>query len=140
MFWDKNITLYNRYEDEQTGVIKWFRHELHNCFVKATNNKVNIGSVQLQTDDNIIRIPAQPNYLPPYEWLNLPNDIKGKYITLQGGDLIFLGVIKEYIDEYASGQRSSDLIAKYKSLGSVFVNSVNIDTFMLGEHYFVRGE
>lgn len=140
MFWNRIITLYNKYEDEQTGLIKWYRHLLHNCFVKRTNNKVNVGNVQLQTDDNIIRIPIQPNYLPPYEWLKLPNDIKSQSLTLQSGDLIFLGDIDETIDEYTSGQRSSDLIAKYKSMGSVFINSVNINNFIHGEHYFVRGE
>ena len=140
MFWNKTITLYNKYTDEQTGIVKYFRHLLHDCFVKATNNKVNVGGVQLQTNDTIIRIPKQPNYLPPYEWLKLPNDLKSQSLTLQSGDLIFLGDVDENIDEYTSGQRSSDLIAKYKSMGSVFVNSVNINDFILGEHYFVRGE
>ena len=70
----------------------------------------------------------------------MPNDIKSQSLTLQTGDLIFLGDIDEIIDEYTSGQRSSDLIAKYKSMGSVFVNSVNINDFIQGEHYFVRGE
>lgn len=140
MFWNKTITLYNKYQDEQTGIIKWYKHTLRDCFVKVTNNKVNVGGVQLQTNDNIIRIPKQPNYLPPYEWLKLPNDRKSQSLTLQTGDLIFLGDIDEIIDEYTSGQRSSDLIAKYKSMGSVFVNSVNINDFIQGEHYFVRGE
>ncbi|MBO5726135.1 MAG: hypothetical protein J6S00_03605 [Clostridia bacterium] len=140
MFWNKTITLYNKYQDEQTGIIKWYKHTLRDCFIKVTNNKVNVGGVQLQTDDNIIRIPKQPNYLPPYEWLKLPNDIKSQSLTLQTGDLIFLGDIDEIIDEYTSGLRSSDLIAKYKSMGSMFVNSVNINDFIQGEHYFVRGE
>ena len=140
MFWNKTITLYNKHTDELTGIVKWYRHVLHDCFVKVTNNKVNVGGVQLQTNDNIIRIPKQPNYLPPYEWLKLPNDIKSQFLTLKSGDLIFLGDIDETIDENTSGQRSSDLIAKYKSMGSVFVNSVNINDFMYAEHYFVRGE
>lgn len=140
MFWDKTITLYNRYEDEQTGVIHWYRHRLTDCFYKTTNNKINIGGVQLQTDDNIIRIPIQQNFLLPYKWLKLPNDNKGEYMTLQGGDLIFLGEISENIDEYVSGKRSNDLIEKYAALGSVFVKSVNINDFMIGAHYLVRGE
>lgn len=140
MFWSKTITLFNKHEDEQTGLVRWHRHLLSNCFVKVTNNKVNIGSVQLQTNNNIIRIPTQSNYLPPYEWLKLPNDIKGKFFTLQGGDLIFLGNVNENIDEYMTGQRSSDLIAKYKSMGSVFISSVNINDFTYGSHYFIRGE
>ncbi len=140
MFWNKTITLYNKYEDELTGVIKWYRHKLEKCFVKTTNNKANVGNVQLQTDDNIIRIPFQRKYLTPYEWVELPNNVKGNYMTLQGGDLIFLGNVEQEIDEYTSGQRSTDLIKKYSVLGSVFINSVNINTDLPGPHYFVRGE
>lgn len=140
MFWDKTITLYNKYEDEQTGVIRWYRHVLKNCFYKTTNNKINVGGVQLQTDDNIIRIPEQNNYLLPYKWLNLPNDEKEISLTLQSGDLIFLGEVSEEIDEYTAGKRSNDLIKKYSPLGSVFIKSVNINDSAPGAHYLVRGE
>ena len=140
MFWDKTITLYNKCEDEQTGLIRWYRHKLTNCFYKVTDNKVNIGNVQLQTNDNIIRIPEQRDYLPPYKWMELPNDKKGDQMTLQTGDLIFLGDIQEDIDELISGKRSSDLIAKHKTVGSVFITSVNINDFVPGAHYFIRGE
>lgn len=140
MTWDKTITLYNRYEDEQTGIIKWYRHKLNKCFYKRTNNKVRVGDVQLQSDDTIIRIPAQSGYFPPFAWNNLPNDRKGNQMTLQSGDLIFLGEVADEIDEYTSGKRSSDLITKYKALGSVFVKSVNINDFMYGQHYLVKGE
>ena len=140
MFWNRTITLYNRHEDEQTGFIRWYRHSLKDCFYKSTNNKINVGGVQLQTDDNIIRIPEQGNYLPPYKWLALPNDQKGEFMTLQSGDLIFLSEITEEIDEYTTGKRSNDLIKKYSPLGSVFVKSVNINDFVPGAHYLVRGE
>lgn len=138
--WNKTITLYNRHEDEQTGLVKWYKHTLHNCFFKATDNIVNANGVKLQTNDYVIRIPAQKNFIPPHKWLELPSDKKIKYVTLQSGDLIFLGEINTEIDEYTSGKRSSDLIAKYKSVGSVFVKSVNINDFMCGRHYYIRGE
>ena len=140
MFWNKTITLYNKYTDEQTGIIRWYRHSLENCFYKSTNNKINVGSVQLQTDDNVIRIPEQRNYLTPFKWLELPNDKKGEFMTLQSDDLIFLGEVTEEIDEYTQGKRSNDIVKKYSSLGSVFVNSVNVNDFVPGAHYFVRGE
>lgn len=140
MTWNRDITLYNKYEDEQTGYIKWYRHNLSNCFYKRTNNKVNVGGVQLQSDNTIIRIPIQSGYLPPFVWVDLPNDRKSNQMTLQSGDLIFLGKITEDIDNYTSGKRASDLIAKYKSLGSVTVTSVNINDFMYGRHYLVKGE
>lgn len=140
MFWDKTITLYNKNEDEQTGIIRWYRHTLKDCFYKSTNNKINIGGVQLQTDDNIIRIPEKADYLPPYKWFELPNDKKGEYMTLQRGDLIFLGDVSEDIDEYTQGKRSNDIVKKYSSIGSVVINSVNINTSLPGAHYLVRGE
>lgn len=139
MFWNKVITLYNKYEDEQTGLIKWYRHVLQNCFYKVTDNTVNVGGMQLQTNDNIIRIPAQPNYIAPHMWLELQDAERDNYMTLKSGDLIVLGVVDTDIDEYTSGKRSSDLIAKYKTIGSVFVKSVNINDFMCGPHYYVRG-
>ena len=140
MFWDKTVTLYNKYEDEITGAIHWYRHKLTDCFYKVTNNTVTVGSVKLQTNDNIIRIPAQIKYLSADKWQELPNDKKTEYLTLKGDDLIFLGDVSENIDEYTPGKRSSDIIEKYKALGSVVVTSVNINDFLPEPHYLVRGE
>ncbi len=140
MFWNKTITLYNKSEDAETGIIKWYRQKLENCFYKVTQNKVNNGDTQVKTDDNIVRIPTQHNYCPPHKWILLTDEEKSRYMTLRGGDLIILGDITDEIDEYTEGIRSSDLIAKYSVLGCVFINSVNINDFILGAHYFVRGE
>lgn len=140
MFWNKTITLYNKYEDDQTGTVKWYRHIVHNCFYKSTDKTENAGGIRLKTNDNVIRIPSQHNYVTSYKWNKLPNNEKVKYITLQSGDLIFLGAIDDDVDEYTKGERSSDLIAKYKLMGSVFIISVNINDFMYGQHYYVRGK
>lgn len=139
MCWNKTVTLYNRCEDEQ-GQVCWYRHKLDNCFYKATYGKANSGGVQSDTTNYIIRIPQQNNFLSPYDWLKLSDSLKGNYITLQGGDLIFLGSVDEDIDEYTQGRRSSDLIAKYHALGSVLVKSVNINVDLPGAHYLVKGE
>ena len=139
MFWNKTLTLYNKHEDE-SGLITWRRHKLEHCFFKATKNKVNVGNVQIESGQNIVRIPEQKDYLPPYEWVQLPENERSKYMTLQGGDLIFLGDIAEEIDEYTDGARASDLIAKYKALGSMSIGSININNFAPGAHYLVRGE
>lgn len=139
MFWNKTLTLYNKYEDEN-GLIKWHRHRLEHCFYKATKNKVNVGNVQINSDQSIARIPEQDKYLSPYDWAKLPEDKRSEYMTLQSGDLIFLGDVAEEIDEYTDGARASDLIAKYKALGSMSISSVNINNFAPGAHYLVRGE
>lgn len=138
--WDKTITLYNRSEDELTGVVRWYRHRLCRCFYKRTNSTVNVGGVQLQTDGTIVRIPIQSGYLSPYVWNMQTNDRKGTQMTLQSGDLIFLGDVSEEIDEYTNGKRANDLIAKYNALGSIFVKSVNVNDSLPGKHYLVKGE
>lgn len=137
--WNKTVTLYNKFED-QNGQISWYRHCLKNCFVKRTVKKANVGGTQTAKFDYIIRIPKQSNYLPAFDWVKIAESLKGEYITLQGGDLIVLGDISEEINEYANGERSSDFIAKYQALGSVFVNSININTDLPGPHYLIRGE
>ena len=138
--WNKTITLYNRYEDPNTGAISWHRHLITGCFIKHTNQKSHSGNVTFATDETIIRIPEQPSYMPPHQWIDLPADKKSKNMTLRGGDLIFLGTVNKNIDEYTAGQRSSDLIAKYSALGAVFVSSVNVNTDLPGAHYYVRGK
>lgn len=139
MYWNDTITLYNKYEDTLTGGVSWYRHILQNCFVKRTNNKINVGGVVLQSDNVIIRIPQNSSYTPPIDWIDIPKDLKHQKMTLQPGDLIFLGEITEEIDEYTPGRRSSDLIAKYSVLGSVYISSVNINTDLPNGHYFVQG-
>jgi len=140
MFWNKTITLYNRHQDALTDEIAWHRHTIRNCFFKSARNNVRAGSTQTASNDNVARIPAQDNFVPANEWNALPVDKRGKYITLQVGDVIVLGDINEDIDEYANGKRSSDLIAKHELSGSMFVDSYNINDFLPGAHYFVRGK
>lgn len=137
-YWDKTITIYNRYEDTITGQITWYRHTLSNCFVKRTNINVQIGNEHIQTDDNIVRIPYQANYLSPYDWAASAD--KSAVITLQTGDIIIAGSVDDVINEYISGQRSTDVIAKYKALGVFKIKSVNENTSLPNRHYYVRGE
>lgn len=137
-YWNDTITLYNKHEDTLTGGIFWYKHILKNCFVKRTNNKVNISGVQLHSNDVIVRIPEQKDYVSAFEWQKLSNYDRNQKLTLQVGDLIFLGEVNEEIDEYTDGIRSSDLIAKYSALGSVSVNAVNINDNLPNGHYYVR--
>ena len=138
IYWDKTITVYNRFEDVITGYVSWYKHVLTNCFVKHTNNVITIGSEKLQTDDNIVRIPYNPTYLTPYEWLQ--SDDKANSLTLQAGDIIICGSVDDEINEYIGGQRSNDIIDKYKALGVMKIKSVNENTSLPNKHYLVMGE
>lgn len=138
--WNKTITIYNRYEDNLTGLVQWFRHTLNNCFVKRTNNKITVGNVQLQSDNTIVRVPEQANYKSPYLWEELTKEEKAKHITFKGGDLVFFGEITEDIDELNPSKNSNAILQKYNLIGSIVINSVNVNDFCPGSHYLIKGE
>lgn len=140
-WWDRTITLYNKYVDPQTQVITWHRTTLDNCFWKNASDKVTIGTVVLETTKVICRIPANDNFLEYYRWVELPNDEMGDYFTLNQGDIIVAGEIEDTINEYQKGSRASDFIEKYKSLGCMEVKEISINTYTTANepHYYVRG-
>lgn len=137
-YWNDSITVYNKNEGLD-GTIVWYRHLLNKCFVKKTNIKLYSNGSIIQSDDNIIRIPIQSNYKTPFEWNTLADIQKSEALTLQMGDIIILGNVDDIINEYENGQRSSDLIAKYKTLGSIFISMVNENTKLPNKYYYVRG-
>lgn len=138
-FWTHTITIYNRYEDSTEGTVKYYRHILHNCFVKRTNNQVTVGNTHIQSDDTIVRIPSQPNFYPAFDWQKLDSETKSKSVTLQTDDLIIFGAVADEIDEYKAGERKNDIINKYKDLGYMSIKTFNLNTFLPTKHYLVKG-
>lgn len=142
VWWETTITIYNRYEDPNTQVVRWFSHVVNNCFWKYVGDKISINNVTLETNNTICRIPKDPKFLEKYQWIKLPNDMMENYYTLGRGDIIVRGEVTDVIDEYTTGTRSTDLIAKYKELqGCIEVEEVAINTGRgrNNEHYFVKG-
>ena len=140
-WWEKEITVYNRYEDKLTNIVTWYRCNIPNCFWAYEGNQLTIGSTVLETNTTICRIPKNKRYKARYLWESL-ND-KNNYFTLGTGDIIVLGNVSDIIDEYASGHRSTDLINKYKDLqGCIRIHTVadNTGTARCIPHYLVRGE
>lgn len=143
IWWDTTITIYNKYEDSQTHVVLWFRHVLRNCFWKYTGDKVSVGTVVLDTKSVVCRIPKDAQFLEKYEWQRLPNDQMADYFTIGLGDIIVKGEVTDEIDEYTAGNRSSDLLEKYKNLqGCMEIEDFSINTGLgrNNEHYLTRGK
>lgn len=142
-WWDTPITVFNKFTDPQTRIVKWYKTIILNCFWKDTGTKVTIGDTVLTSNELTCRIPQQNNYMSPGDWNNTPNDEMANYFTLAVGDIIIKGNVDDVIDEYLVGHRSTDIISKYKKLqGCMEVKkvSVNTSTGMLTPHYNVRGE
>ncbi len=142
-WWEQTITVYNKYEDTTTRIVKWYRTVLNGCFWKHTQDKISIGETVLATDYIICRIPKNEKFLEKYQWLSKPNDIMQEYFTLGTGDIIVRGEVDEEINEYATGKRSTDFLKKYKALqGCIEISEVEINTGTMrnDEHYYVKGE
>ena len=141
-WWDTTITVYNRHENPETGIVTWYHTVIPNCFWKYVGDKITVGETVLETNNIICRIPKDDKYLDKYEWNNLPNDEMGNYFTLGQGDIIVKGEVVDVINEYQSGQRSTDLLQKYKNLqGCMEVQelAVNVGAGRCNEHYYVKG-
>lgn len=143
VWWDTTLTVFHKYEDKLTRVVNWYSHKLDDCFWKYIGNKLTISNVTINSEQITCRIPKNELYLEPFEWEQLTAEEKQTYFTIAPGDIIVKGEVKDTIDEYTSGHRSTDIIKKYKALqGCMQVGRVAIDTGVgrCCEHYFVTGE
>lgn len=140
-WWNSTITVYNRYEDSLTQLVTWQRFVLTDCFWK-----VNISTVYSSTKVNksytnsiICRIPQDESYISAYEWKRLDARNRSNYFTLQTGDIVINGEVDDDINEYVKGQRSTDLIEKYKDLGVIRIEifADNSDETRNIPHYLV---
>lgn len=142
LWWDTTVTIFNKFTDPHTKVVRWYKTVVTGVFWKYIGNKVNVGNTVLETNNSICRIRKDSRFLPYYEWINVTNDEMGNYFTLGKGDIIVKGEVDDDIDEYRTGYRSNDLITKYKQLqGCMSIDEIAINTGAgrCNEHYLVRG-
>lgn len=143
IWWNTTLTIYNQYTDPLTDVVMWHRHVVTDCFWKYAGERVLINDVEVNTSTVICRIPEDEAYLSKYLWEQLPNDEMSNYFTIGREDIIIPGEITDTINEYASGQHSTDLLAKYARLqGCMKVETVieNVGGGRNQPHYYVAGE
>jgi len=142
IWWDTTVTIYNKFQDPQTQIIRWYRTVVTGAFWKYVGNKVTVGKVSLETNDSVCRIREDARYLPKFQWLQIPNDMMSQYFTLSRGDIIIKDEVTDEINEYISGKRATDIIAKYKELqGCITIEEVAIDigAGRCNPHYRIRG-
>lgn len=148
-WWDQTLTIYNKFEDKQTQLVKWYRTVVHNCFWKNVSNKVSFtgmystDNITLESNRIVCRIPKDKKFLEKPDWIQVPNDKMGEYFTLGVNDIIIRGEVDDEIDEYRAGYRSTDLLNKYKEFSNCLeIKRCTIDTEGGRgiEHYYVIGE
>ena len=143
LWWDTTITVYNRFEDPQTDLVTWYKTILHDCFWRASGDRVSIGQVTLDSKSVLCRIPKNPSFLERFDWVQLPNDQMSEYFTLGIGDIIVKGECADEINEYVQGQRSTNLLEKYRPYQrcvEIEDLAINVGSGRNNEHYYVRGK
>lgn len=141
-WWETTVTIFNKFKDPHTKVVRWYKTVVEGVFWKYVGDKVTIGKTVLETNNIICRIRKDDKFLEKYQWIQMPNDEMENYYTLARGDIIVKGEVNDVIDEYETGKRSTDLIAKYKELQgcmSIEEIAINVGAGRCNEHYFVKG-
>ena len=142
-WWNETITVYNKYKDPVSNLIKWYRHVVTGAFWKNIGNKVTIDTTVIETDTIICRMRIDESFLPKHEWIELPNDKMEDFFTLGKGDILVRDRVEDEIDEYINGHKATDLINKYKDLqGCMTIDKVtiNVGGGRGNEHYLVKGK
>lgn len=141
-WWDTTVTIFNKFTDPQTKVVRWYKTVVQGAFWKYVGEKINVGRTVIETNDIICRIRKDDRFLEPYQWQQKPNDEMENFFTLAKEDIIVKGEVDDNIDEYTQGQRSNDLKAKYKKLqGCMSIDEVaiNVGAGRALQHYLVKG-
>lgn len=141
-WWDTTVTIFNKFKDPQTKVVRWYKTVVTGAFWKYVGDKITIGQTVLETNNIICRIRKDSRFLEKYQWEQKPNDQMSDYFTLGKGDIIVKGEVDDEINEYQSGHRSTDLVAKYKELQgcmSIEEIAINVGAGRCNEHYLVKG-
>lgn len=147
-WWDKTITIYNKYVDPTNQRISWYRSTVSNCFWKAQNvmfsmGRYGVSTIGVVTENKTIicRIPEDDRYVDKLAWDELED--KSQNFTLANGDIIILGEIDADVDEYTPGKRSNDILTKYHRYDlalEIDIYTINVYTGVGLSHYRITGK
>lgn len=142
VWWDTTITIFNRYEDVQTHLVRWYKTIVTGAFWKYVRDKMYVGEETLEVEKILCRIRQNAAFLEKQAWIEKANDEKEQFFTLSRGDILIRGEVTDDIDEYTAGNRSTDLIDKYKETSDcmeVETISINVGRGRVNPHYLVEG-
>lgn len=144
VWWDTTVTIYNKFVDTQTSVVKWYKTVVTDCFWQLTGTEVKVGNTTLDSKSIVCRIPKDDRFLEKQDWIKLPNDEMEDHFTLAQNDIIVKGECDFVIDEYTKGSRSTDLLSKYREYQACMEITECGNNTGAGrapiEHYVARGK
>lgn len=142
VWWDKTVTLYNKYENPTTKEITWYRTVLKNCFWKYVGVRAINKLKSLDEASIICRIPSNDKFVEKIDWYELDETKRAELFTVGREDIVVLGEVDDIIDEYVKDMRSTDLISKYSRFDKVMTItefSIDVGQGRACEHYRLGG-
>lgn len=109
------ITLYNclKVADSPDKKERWYRHELIDCYYKASVTRVDSGTSAGMQNTYTVRIPVSEWYLPYVDWAGLTEVEREKFFTMNLDDIVIVGICSEEITG-SSGQAATQVLKRHK--------------------------
>lgn len=99
---NQTVTVINHYVDKLTRNDKWNKTILQNCMWREQTAKT-VANNQIQVDDCVsLTVPYRNGYLPPKQYVKVPNDEMKNYFTFNSDsnlDIIVLGEVTQEIND-----------------------------------------
>ena len=135
MITNADITLYNKYYDEEDKCAKYKRSYLFGVNYRSSYGTTTSSKSINNNDENIIYIPfsvysEDKEYIKPKAYEKLINSEKDNYFTLNDGDII----VKEIVDFELTAEKGSNLKALNEFYDDVSTVS-NVITYDFGSDY-----
>ena len=135
MITNADITLYNKYYDEDDKCAKYKRSYLFGVNYRSSYGTTTSSKSINNNDENIIYIPfsvysEDKEYIKPKAYEKLIDSEKDNYFTLNDGDII----VKEIVDFELTAEKGSNLKALNEFYDDVSTVS-NVITYDFGSDY-----
>ncbi len=135
MITNADITLYNKYYDEEDKCAKYKRSYLFGVNYRSSYGTTTSSKSINNNDENIIYIPfsvysEDKEYIKPKAYEKLIDSEKDNYFTLNDGDII----VKEIVDFELTAEKGSNLKALNEFYDDVSTVS-NVITYDFGSDY-----
>lgn len=135
MIINADITLYNKYYDEEDKCAKYKRSYLFGVNYRSSYGTTTSSKSINNNDENIIYIPfsvysEDKEYIKPKAYEKLIDSEKDNYFTLNDGDII----VKEIVDFELTAEKGSNLKALNEFYDDVSTVS-NVITYDFGSDY-----
>lgn len=115
---------------------------LHNCYWGRDTAKITVGTVQLATNDIIVKIPPSDDYLPIDQWRSLTD--KGNSWSIDTQSVILLGETDLEMSEnpnVPNSKTKAQFITQFKERG-IFTVAAFSDNVVKGfrtSHFLAKG-